>query len=162
MYQDRRPTGQSPSSRTNSPLPLPRRATGLNSPLPARPGFLPRSSSLSLASTPSVSTTNLANTLRASGSALRHELRSEPVADAPHPVDVLESILDVKGAEASVVETEEADLEDLDDLNLADLTLVDFLGSTESDKPGANVPSVSLIAVECMCFLDVTEFHCAY
>ncbi|KAF2664010.1 Vps52-domain-containing protein [Microthyrium microscopicum] len=130
MWQERRPSTQSPSPRTASPLP--RRPTLNTGSQSARPGALPRSSSLSLVSSPSTSTTNLGLTLRhANGSTLRHELRAEPSFNTPDPLQVLESILGGKlangqASDARGRELGDDELQDLDDINWEGLSLEQF------------------------------------
>lgn len=80
------PSG-SPYQRAPSPSP---RRPGLGA-LPQRPPYGPRSSSLSLASTPS--TTSLSGSARYNGSALKNELYSAPPEDLDDPLTVLRSIL---------------------------------------------------------------------
>jgi hypothetical protein len=97
MWQDRRPNPPSPASRSGTNSPLPRRPTNSGpGPLPPRPGLNPRSSSLSLASTPTASYTNVSATLKpaAHTSSLRHELRAD---SQPHTVDPLKTLEDIIG-----------------------------------------------------------------
>lgn len=84
------PNTTPPHSRPYSPA---TRRTGPG-PLPPRPPVQPRSSSLSLASTPNVSVTNLSTTPRqTNGSSLRNELRNPTPDNVPDPLHVLEGII---------------------------------------------------------------------
>ncbi|KAE9993435.1 hypothetical protein EG327_005206 [Venturia inaequalis] len=97
MFADRRSSLSTPSA-TPPPLsrsPASRRGPYAPSgpgPLPPRPGLNPRSSSLSLASTPNASTTNLPTLRVANGSSLRNEMRRSPPMEVPDPMRVLQSI----------------------------------------------------------------------
>ncbi|RDI82723.1 Apoptosis-inducing factor 1 [Venturia inaequalis] len=97
MFADRRSSLSTPSA-TPPPLsrsPASRRGPYTPSgpgPLPPRPGLNPRSSSLSLASTPNASTTNLPTLRVANGSSLRNEMRRSPPMEVPDPMRVLQSI----------------------------------------------------------------------
>lgn len=95
MWHERRssqstPSHTPPQSRSYSPA---QRRPGPG-PLPPRPSVHPRSSSLSLASTPNVSVTNLQNVPRIpQGSSLRNEIRDPAPHDVPDPVEVLSALL---------------------------------------------------------------------
>jgi hypothetical protein len=154
MWHERRPNQQSPVSRTNSPIP--RRGTAPTP--PPRPGLTPRVSSLSLVSTPAISTTNLSTTLRTTnGSALRHELRNETTPDVPDPLQVLESIIGPPsrkyGGDGAIAASGEGSPDGIDrDVNFSGLSLQDFVDESARDGRSSNVHSLSLPPAECTSF----------
>ena len=97
MWLDRfsnQPTsnGSLPPPQTRSLSPAPKRQSHLAPVPPPRPGYSPRSSSLSLNSKVNSSTTSLSATSRVpNGSALKRELTPPP--DVGDPLDVLQSII---------------------------------------------------------------------
>lgn len=88
------PSGSPPPSANRSYSPATRRPSHLApTSAPQRPGFSPRSSSLSLVSNDST-TSLLASSKRPNGSGLR---QSSTVPDAPEPLEVLEKLLGPEG-----------------------------------------------------------------
>lgn len=87
------PSGSPPrQGRAYSPAPQRRSSHLALAPLPLRPGYSPRSSSLSLALTPSTSTSSLPAAARIlNGSALKQTI-SAPV-DIPDPLAVLQDVI---------------------------------------------------------------------
>jgi hypothetical protein len=112
-------------------------------PLPPRPSIHPRSSSLSLASTPNASFTHLPTTARLiNGSSLRNELRNPTPDNVPDPLHVLEAIigapLKVKTANGETQGDGQRPAELLEDIDFGGLSLEAFverdsgIGSTET------------------------------
>lgn len=86
------PSGSPPPPQQRSYSPGPRRPTHLAPALAQRPGFSPRTSSLSIAVNSNASTTSLASTSRlTNGSALKQQITPPP--DAADPLDVLEKVV---------------------------------------------------------------------
>jgi hypothetical protein len=157
MWQDRRPNASSPSrSSTNSPLPA-RRPTN-SGPVPIRPNSTinPRSSSLSLLSTPASSATNLAAGLRAAhGSTLRHELRTETPPISADPVKALEDILGSPISRRDSLDNpiiEEPSLPDglEDPIDFQGLSLEDFAVQTSASDVISSVITTSIGSEKCM------------
>jgi len=123
-----------------------------------RPGFNPRSSSLSLHSNDST-TSLLASSRRPNGSGLK---QSVTVADAPDPLGVLEKLLGSEGKE-TVPKTEingnhvahdEFELE----LDLGDLCLRDFISSEVSYAKKEHVYATQTVD-ECKFCLSTSRSH---
>lgn len=154
MLQDRRPNPPSPSSRSGANSPLPRRSANLAPlPLPPRPGLNPRSSSLSLASTPSGSVTNLASAVRnPNTSSLRHELR----ADVPqHSIDPLKTLEHILGTPVHVSPKQDGNVEALkgleEPIDFQGLSLEEFVAQSSNEKQRSGVNSTSIKPEQCMC-----------
>lgn len=148
MWQDRRPNPPSPASRSGTSSPLPRRPTNPGPvPFPPRPGVNPRSSSLSLASTPSASVSNVASTLRTTtnASSLRHELRADAVPQ--HSVDPLGALEQILGTSLEKQpsrngHTEEKAPDGLDEpIDFQHLSLQEFVSRSSRTQKGAAVHS---------------------
>src|ERR1700760_1377520 len=163
MWQDRRPNPPSPASRSGTSSPLPRRPTNPGpGPLPPRPGVNPRSSSLSLASTPSASVTNVASTLRTTNaSSLRHELRADAVPQ--HSVDPLRALEQILGTSLEKEPsrnalTEENAPEGLDEpIDFQGLSLQEFVARSSRTPKGSTVHSSTRTQSEQCTFPPVCE-----
>jgi hypothetical protein len=120
------PSGSPPPPANRSYSPAARRPSHLGPAAAAqRPGFNPRSSSLSLNSNDST-TSLLASSRRPNGSGLK---QSVTVADAPHPLDVLEKLLGSEGKDVSKPQANGnfAAREDFElELDFEDLSLREF------------------------------------
>ncbi len=97
------PSGSPPRhGRAYSPAPQRRSSHLVPTPLPLRPGYSPRSSSLSLALAPSTSTSSLSATARIlNGSALK---QISPLVDVRDPLDVLHDVIGLPSARDIVTE----------------------------------------------------------
>ena len=86
------PNGSPPPPQNRTSSPAPRRPNYLTPGPALRPGFSPRSSSLSLVSKANSSSTSLVGTARiTNGSTLKQEITPSP--NIPDPLDVLENII---------------------------------------------------------------------
>ncbi|TLD38826.1 Apoptosis-inducing factor 1 [Venturia nashicola] len=126
------PLSRSPSSRRG-----PYSASGPG-PLPPRPGLNPRSSSLSLASTPNASTTNLPTLRVTTGSSLRNEMRRSPPMEVPDPMRVLQSIFGAPPRKQMAGNEDGRPVELAEEVDFGGLSLEEFAdkkeerGSTQS------------------------------
>ncbi|KAI9793943.1 MAG: hypothetical protein M1833_000512 [Piccolia ochrophora] len=136
------PTG-SPPPHNRSGSPGPRRSSHLGPTIyPHRPGFSPRSSSLSLVS--NASTSSLPGTTKQpDGSALKHSVLSSPPIVVSDPLDVLQTIIGVHsgrdrkaslgdGAVSQHSQGLEASPELLEEIDFDGLSLRGFVGRRES------------------------------
>ena len=141
------PTGSPPPA--NRSYPPPGRRPSHLAPIsnPQRPGFSPRSSSLSLVSSDST-TSLLAASRKPNGSGLR---QSSTVPDVTDPLEVLERLLRIEGKElagtAKVTNNRALGFESDLELDFGGLSLHEFVGE-ESPKE-ENVYSAQTIE-ECM------------
>lgn len=98
------PSGTPPYNRSYSPSPRNRPTHLSPGNLPTRPGFSPRSSSLSLALTPNDSTASLPGTLRSNGSTLKQARSRSPPQDVADPLEVLNGVIGKTGKDEGVQE----------------------------------------------------------
>ncbi|KAF2101871.1 Sac2 family protein [Rhizodiscina lignyota] len=138
--QQSSPSGTPPPQGRASPAP--RRQPYGPGPLPPRPSFGPRSSSLSLASTPS--TTSLVGTARVpNGSALKNELYSAPPPGLDDPLSVLHNILGAPPRKPRRVSEPEGHVskpaEVIEDIDFGGVSLEAFAG----DDRNGNSPAIS-------------------
>lgn len=157
MWQERRPNPPSPNNHSGTNSPLPRRPTYTgNNPLPLRPGINPRTSSLSLVSTPSASVTNITSTLRnVHGSSLRNEFRVDGNQQSAAPLNALAKILGVHLSDLQKDDDADQEPEDLDEvIDFQGLSLEDFAAKDSSEKQRSTVNSASLKPEQCMLFLS--------
>jgi hypothetical protein len=132
--------GTPPYNRSYSPAPRNRPTHLSPGPQPARPGYSPRSSALSLALTPNDSTASLPGTLRANGSTLKQSRSISPSQDVADPLDVLNGIIGRSGDSGKVPGSAEKQtaIEKPDQLvesiDFGGLSLEGFLQSNDGDK----------------------------
>ncbi|KAF2430077.1 Sac2 family protein [Tothia fuscella] len=138
MWGDRTPPSQH-ANRPYSPAGASRRgpySPGGPGPLPPRPGLNPRSSSLSLVSTPNASTANLPASARIpNGSGLRNEIRKSPGPDVPNPLHVLQTIIGApprgtklnEGSNTEIIQPEDL----VEDIDFGSLSLQAFAEEEE-------------------------------
>ncbi|KAG9231395.1 Sac2 family-domain-containing protein [Amylocarpus encephaloides] len=108
------PSGSPPPSTRRAYSPAPRRSSNLAPPSTAqRPGFNPRSSSLSLTSNDS--TTSLLSFRRPNGSTLK---QSATTVDTPNPLEVLNKLIHGGGQGLAATDTTEDNHESLEDFEL--------------------------------------------
>lgn len=141
------PSATPPASRPYSPAP-PRRPSHLApSTAQQRPGFSPRSSSLSLVSNDS-SISLLPSSKRSNGSALKQYTAT---GEAQNPLKVLQRLLGAGEGGQSTPPTQAEDangeLEDEGELDFGGLTLKEVIALGES---GATAADTSLSAEDCM------------
>ena len=158
MWTERRssqstPSHTPPQSRPYSPAQ--RRPGAGPGPLPPRPNIHPRSSSLSLASTPNASVTNLQAAARVpAGSSLRNEIRNPTPDNVADPLEVLSSILGKPVKPKSTDgETQRPESELIADIDFGGLSLQDFVkrGDVQQDK-APDVHSYTVRSIEeCTC-----------
>jgi vacuolar protein sorting-associated protein 52 len=133
------PSSSQPPSRAYSPIPPRRSASGAGPYLTSqRPGINARSSSLSVASADSSSSSLLASTKRANGSALK---QSSTVHQGPDPVEVLSQLLGEQDqaasgvANPSIIGDEDFELDfDFRGLSLRELALSEDTLADDADK----------------------------
>lgn len=167
MWAERRssqstPSGTPPQSRPYSPAS--RRGTyglgGGPGALPQRPGIHPRTSSLSLTSTPNASTTNLPTPARYQhGSSLRNELRNPTPEGVPDPLRVLQNIIGVPLKAQVTNGNGEHDsqhpAELVGDIDFSGLSLQAFVDRKGTEQ-ASDVHSYTVRSIEeCMSFLSV-------
>lgn len=140
------PSATPPASRPYSPAPLRRPSHLAPSSAAQRPGFSPRSSSLSLVSNDST-TSLLASSKRVNGSALK---QSVTPGDAPDPAKVLRRLIGADIGKADIKEGVIVRIDDLGDddgeLDLGGLSLKEIVALGES---GAELSGPSQSADEC-------------
>jgi hypothetical protein len=158
MWQDRRPNPPSPASRSGTNSPLPRRPTNSGpGPLPPRPGLNPRSSSLSLASTPTASFTNVVATLKpAHASSLRHELRADAQQPTVDPLKTLQEILGTSIPQTTsrngVVYENGEQPGGLDEsIDFQGLSLEEFVANGSAKTHHSSISRLRIQPEQCMC-----------
>ncbi|RDW91073.1 Vps52-domain-containing protein [Coleophoma crateriformis] len=137
------PSGSPPPPLNRAQLAQIRR-TGHLAPASAvqRPGFSPRSSSLSLASNDS-STSLLSSARRANGSALK---TSTTIPDAPEPLSVLQKLLGTEESSAAITATEADEwFQAASELDFGGLSLQELLAEDTSSDAESDVNTVQTI-----------------
>jgi hypothetical protein len=168
MWADRRSSQSTPSGTPPPPgagrpySPAPRRGPyPLSGPgaLPVRPGLNPRSSSLSLLSTPNASTSSLPAAARLpNGSSLRNEIRKSPGPEVPHPLQVLQNIMGASPRRSIANGSSSTELmqpeELVEDVDFGGLSLQAFVDEKGPDPVrSVDVHSYSAHSIEeCMSF----------
>lgn len=144
-------SGPSPAqSRTYSPISRPRSHLAVN-----RPTFSPRSSSLSLASTPNASNASLPGSLRqAAGPPSRLDTRRPTETTVRDPLEVLESILGKRASQNGIVENQgdkavekpEALVESID---FGEASLEQFVSNEDRDECTRQAPLEQMPIEQC-------------
>lgn len=135
------PSGTPPYNRSYSPSQRGRPTHLSPGTQPTRPGYSPRSSSLSLAVTPNESTTSLPGTSRSNGSTLKHARSKSPAQDVADPLEVLNGIIGKTGeAEKTQMTAEKHSTSRKPDqlvesIQFGDLSLEEFLQTGGDAEP---------------------------
>lgn len=151
------PSGTPPYNRSYSPSQRGRPTHLSPGTQPTRPGFSPRSSSLSLAVTPNDSTTSLPGTLRSNGSTLKQARSISPAQDVADPLVVLNGIIGKPGeAERIQVPSEKQSTVQKPDqlvesIDFGDLSLEGFLQNGENNhiKSDAGIQETDQCSLSC-------------
>ncbi|QDS70648.1 hypothetical protein FKW77_000922 [Venturia effusa] len=152
MFADRRSSLSTPSATPPPPSPSPAGRRGPYAPagpgpLPPRPGLNPRSSSLSLASTPNASTSNLPTLRVTNGSSLRNEMRQSPPMEVLDPMRVLESIFGAPSRRQVAGKENGRPVDLTEDVDFGNLSLEEFADAHE-DRGSAQPSDVHSYTVQ--------------